>query len=85
MRRLFSATILPLSTAYTVCEGLASELGWITNSASACVLLALHGAIVLGAGVILIPKPATVQNYSRVPGGECMVLPFVLNLHSLTD
>ena len=53
---LFAASILPLSTAYTVCEGLGFESGVGMKFHEAPVFYWLYTIlIVAGAGVILIP------------------------------
>lgn len=53
---LFAASILPLSTAYTVCEGLGFESGVGKKFGEAPVFYWLYTVlIVAGAGVILIP------------------------------
>lgn len=53
---LFAASILPLSTSYTICEGLGWESGVSRTSAEAPQFHAIYtGMIVLGAGIILIP------------------------------
>jgi NRAMP (natural resistance-associated macrophage protein)-like metal ion transporter len=77
---LFAASILPLSTAYTVCEGLGFESGVDKKFADApffywlYTLLILAGAIL----VLLIPGPQLVRIvlWSQVLNG--IVLPFVL-------
>jgi Mn2+/Fe2+ NRAMP family transporter len=54
---LFAASILPLSTAYTVCEGLGLESGVGKRFSEAPVFYWLYTIlIVAGAGVILIPN-----------------------------
>ena len=54
---LFAASILPLATAYYVCEGLGFEAGVNKSSREAPQFNALYTVmIVLGAGVILIPQ-----------------------------
>jgi NRAMP (natural resistance-associated macrophage protein)-like metal ion transporter len=54
---LFAASILPLSTAYTVCEGLGFESGLNRTWKQAPVFYWLYtGLIVAGAGVVLIPN-----------------------------
>jgi Mn2+/Fe2+ NRAMP family transporter len=54
---LFAASILPLSTAYTVCEGLGFESGVGKRFNEAPVFYWLYTIlIVAGAGVILIPN-----------------------------
>src|SRR5450756_338489 len=68
---LFAASILPLSTAYTVCEGLGLESGVGKKFAEAKVFYWLYTLlIVLGAGVVLTPN---------VPLGKVIVLSQVLN------
>jgi Mn2+/Fe2+ NRAMP family transporter len=53
---LFSASILPLATAYSVCEGLGFEAGVDRRWSEAPQFHTLYTLlIVLGAGVILIP------------------------------
>src|SRR6202140_1688523 len=53
---LFAASILPLSTAYTVCEGLGFESGVGKKFGEAPVFYWLYtGLIVAGAAVILMP------------------------------
>jgi Mn2+/Fe2+ NRAMP family transporter len=53
---IFAASILPLSTAYSVCEGLGFESGVDRRVSEAPIFYFLYtGLIVLGAGVILIP------------------------------
>ncbi len=54
---LFAASILPLSTAYTVCEGLGFESGLDRSWKQAPVFYWLYtGLIAAGAGVVLIPR-----------------------------
>ncbi len=76
---LFAAAILPLSTAYTVCEGLGFESGIERKFREAPVFYWLYTLlVVLGAGVILIPGLPLVRIsiLSQVVNG--LVLPFVL-------
>jgi Mn2+/Fe2+ NRAMP family transporter len=76
---LFAASILPLSTAYTVCEGLGFESGVGKGFREAPVFYWLYTIlIVAGAGVILIPNLPLVRIsiLSQVVNGA--VLPFVL-------
>ncbi|MEZ5400269.1 MAG: divalent metal cation transporter [Bryobacteraceae bacterium] len=75
----FAACILPLSTAYTVCEGLGFESGVNKSFAEAPVFYWLFtGLIVVGGGVILIPGFPLVKMIlaSQVING--VLLPFVL-------
>ncbi len=54
---LFAASILPLSTAYTVCEGLGLESGLDKKFSEASVFYWFYTILVAaGAAVILIPK-----------------------------
>src|SRR4051812_41936002 len=76
---LFAASILPLSTAYTVCEGLGFESGVGKRFSEAPVFYWLYTIlIVAGAGVILVPNLPLIQIsiLSQVVNGA--VLPFVL-------
>jgi NRAMP (natural resistance-associated macrophage protein)-like metal ion transporter len=76
---LFAASILPLSTAYTVCEGLGFESGVGMKFGEAPVFYWLYTIlIVAGAGVILTPNLPLVKItiLSQVVNG--IVLPFVL-------
>src|SRR5690348_4638460 len=69
---LFAASILPLSTAYTVCEGLGFESGVGKKFSEAPVFYWLYTIlIVAGAGVILIPDLPLVQIsvFSQVVNG----------------
>jgi Mn2+/Fe2+ NRAMP family transporter len=76
---VFAASILPLSTAYSVCEGLGFESGVNRGLHEAPVFYSLYTLlIVVGAGVTLIPKFPLVSMIllSQVLNG--MLLPFVL-------
>jgi len=76
---LFAASILPLSTAYTVCEGLGFESGVGMKFGEAPVFYWLYTAlIVAGGAVILVPNLPLVKItiLSQVVNG--VVLPFVL-------
>jgi NRAMP (natural resistance-associated macrophage protein)-like metal ion transporter len=76
---IFAASILPLSTAYTVCEGLGFESGVNRRMREAPVFYYLYTSlIVVGAGVVLIPHFDLVRMtiLSQVLNG--MLLPFVL-------
>jgi Mn2+/Fe2+ NRAMP family transporter len=54
---LFAASILPLSTAYTVCEGLGLESGVDKNFEEAPVFYWLYTLLIAGgAGIVLIPN-----------------------------
>jgi Mn2+/Fe2+ NRAMP family transporter len=76
---LFAASILPLSTAYTVCEGLGFESGVGMKFGEAPVFYWLYTLlIVAGGAVVLIPGLPLVKIavFSQVVNG--VVLPFVL-------
>jgi NRAMP (natural resistance-associated macrophage protein)-like metal ion transporter len=76
---LFAASILPLSTAYSVCEGLGFESGVNKRFREAPIFYWLYTLlIVLGAGVVLIPGFPLVRMilFSQVVNG--LLLPLVL-------
>jgi len=76
---IFAASILPISTAYAVCEGLGFESGLDKKFHEAPVFYWLYTVlIVLGAGVLLVPKLPLVyvSVLSQVANG--VVLPLVL-------
>jgi NRAMP (natural resistance-associated macrophage protein)-like metal ion transporter len=76
---LFAASILPLSTAYTVCEGMGFESGVDKKFGEAPVFYWLYTILIAaGAGVILTPNLPLVKIsiLSQVVNG--IVLPFVL-------
>jgi NRAMP (natural resistance-associated macrophage protein)-like metal ion transporter len=76
---IFAACILPLSTAYSVCEGLGFESGVNRRIREAPIFYFLYTLlIVAGAGVILIPGFPLVKMIllSQVLNG--VLLPFVL-------
>ena len=76
---LFAASILPLSTAYTVCEGLGFESGVGCKFSEAPAFYWLYTALIAaGAAVVLIPGLPYIKIavFSQVVNGA--VLPFVL-------
>src|SRR6266508_1811164 len=76
---LFAASILPISTAYAVCEGLGLESGLDKRFEEAPAFYWLYTAlIVFGAGVVLMPgfPLFRVMVLSQVVNG--VLLPFVL-------
>ena len=76
---LFAACIQPLSTAYTVCEGLGFESGINKRFSEAPIFYWLFTLlIVIGAGVVLLPNFPLVRMilFSQVLNG--ILLPFVL-------
>lgn len=78
---VFTASILPLSTAYYVCEAFGFESGVENRFREAPVFYTLYAAlIVIGAGFVLIPNAPLVATifYSQVLNG--VLLPIVLVL-----
>ncbi len=76
---LFAASILPLSTAYTVCEGLGFESGVNRRFNEAPTFYWLYTSlIVIGAGLVLIPGLPLVRMilFSQVLNG--ILLPVIL-------
>jgi len=77
---LFAASILPLSTAYTVCEGLGFESGVGRKFGEAPVFYWLYTLLIVAGGalVLMIPGERLVRIvlWSQVLNG--VVLPFVL-------
>ncbi|MBI3935056.1 MAG: Nramp family divalent metal transporter [Acidobacteria bacterium] len=76
---VFAASILPLATAYTVCEGLGFEAGVNKKFREAPIFYWLYTLLIgIGAGLILVPGMPLVQvSYlSQVANG--FLLPFVL-------
>jgi Mn2+/Fe2+ NRAMP family transporter len=76
---LFAASILPISTAYTVCEGLGFESGLDHKFSEAKVFYWLYTLLLIaGAAVILLPNIPLVKIsiLSQVVNG--IVLPFLI-------
>ena len=76
---VFSACILPLSTAYSVCEGMGWEVGVNRRFREAPQFYTLYTAIIIiGSAIILLPnvKPIPIMLLSQASNG--LVLPFVL-------
>jgi NRAMP (natural resistance-associated macrophage protein)-like metal ion transporter len=76
---LMSAAILPLATAYNICEGLGFESGVDRGFGDAKIFYGLYtGLIVCGAGFVLIPRMPLLKVllFSQVANG--VLLPFVL-------
>jgi Mn2+/Fe2+ NRAMP family transporter len=76
---LLSAAILPLATAYNICEGMGFESGIDKRFDEAPIFYWLYTAlIVCGAGVVLIPRLPLLKIilFSQVANG--ILLPFVL-------
>ncbi|MCX6026307.1 MAG: Nramp family divalent metal transporter [Chloroflexi bacterium] len=76
---VFSAAILPLSTAYVVCEAFGWEKGVSRTMRQAPVFFATYTAlIVLGAGIILLPIRSLVQAMLASQTLNGVLLPVVL-------
>ncbi|GAC1657707.1 MAG: Nramp family divalent metal transporter [Acidobacteriaceae bacterium] len=76
---LLSAAILPLATAYNICEGMGFESGVNKSFKEAPAFYWLYtGLIAFGAGVVMIPHVPLIKLilYSQVANG--ILLPFVL-------
>jgi Mn2+/Fe2+ NRAMP family transporter len=76
---VFSAAILPLSTAYVVCEAFGWEAGISRNLRDAPVFFGIYTAlIVLGAAVILLPIKSLVQAMMISQTLNGVLLPVIL-------
>jgi len=76
---LFSAMILPLATAYSVCEGLGWETGVDKRLKEAPEFYFLFTAlIILGAGVIMFPRLNLIMVMLLSQASNAVFLPFVL-------
>ena len=78
---LFSASVLPLSTAHVICEGLGFEAGIDRKFRDAKIFYGLYTAlIVLGGGVILIPHAPLLKILLMSQVANGIWLPFVMVL-----
>ncbi|HOU36806.1 MAG TPA: Nramp family divalent metal transporter [Candidatus Omnitrophota bacterium] len=76
---LFAACILPLSTAYCVCEGMGWELGLNKKFREAPQFYALYTAIIaISAVVVLVPNIPLVPLMISAQTKNGILLPFVL-------
>jgi len=76
---VFSAAILPLSTAYVVCEAFGWEMGISRDWKDAPVFFSVYTAlIVLGAGVILFPLKSLVETMLASQTLNGVLLPIIL-------
>jgi NRAMP (natural resistance-associated macrophage protein)-like metal ion transporter len=87
---LFAASILPLSTAHVICEGLGFEAGLDRKFKEAPAFYSLYTLlIVVGAGIVLIPRAPLwkILLYSQVGNGIWLpiVLIFILLLINRSD
>lgn len=76
---IFAASILPLSTAYSICEGMGWDAGVDKRFEEAPQFFFLYGFIIIvGAGVVLIPRfpLLNMMYFSQVGNG--ILLPFIL-------
>ncbi len=76
---VFSAAILPLSTAYVVCEAFGWEAGVSRDLGEAPIFFTIYTAlIVLGAAVILLPIKSLVQTMLASQTLNGVLLPVIL-------
>jgi len=76
---LFAASILPLSTAFVICEGLGFEAGADHKFRDAPIFYWLYTALILvGAGLVLIPGAPLVRIMVLSQVGNGLLLPFLL-------
>jgi Mn2+/Fe2+ NRAMP family transporter len=76
---VFSAAILPLSTAYVVCEAFGWEAGISRDLKKAPVFFCIYTAlIVLGAGIILLPIRSLIQAMMASQTLNGVLLPVIL-------
>jgi Mn2+/Fe2+ NRAMP family transporter len=76
---LFAASILPLSTAYTVCEGLGFESGLDKGFREAPFFYWFYTLLIaLGAATVLIPKFPMYQMAILSQVLDCLLLPLVM-------
>jgi Mn2+/Fe2+ NRAMP family transporter len=76
---VFSAMILPLATAYSVCEGLGWETGVDKRFRDAPQFYFLFTAlIVIGAGIIMFPQVNLIMVMLLSQAANAVFLPFVL-------
>jgi Mn2+/Fe2+ NRAMP family transporter len=76
---VFSAAILPLSTAYVVCEAFGWESGVDKSFSQAPVFFGTYTALIaIGAGIILLPIPSLIQAMMASQTMNGVVLPVIL-------
>jgi len=76
---VFSACILPLSTAYSVCEGMGWEVGVNRRFREAPQFYSLYTAIIIvGAAIILLPNVKLIPIMLISQAANGILLPFVL-------
>lgn len=78
---LFAASIVPLSTAYSVCEGLGWEVGVNKKFSEAPQFYTLYTAtILIAAGLVLLPRVKLIPVMLGAQVNNGILLPFVLIL-----
>lgn len=80
---VFSASVLPLSTAHVICEGLGFEAGIDRKLGEAPIFYGLYtGLIVIGAAIILIPHAPLfkILVFSQVANGIWLPIVMILML-----
>ena len=83
---IFAACILPLSTAYSVCEGLGFESGVNRRIREAPIFYCLYTLlIVVGAGVVLIPQIPAGADDPLVAGAQRHAAAVHPDLHDPAD
>jgi Mn2+/Fe2+ NRAMP family transporter len=87
---LFAASILPLSTAHVICEGMGFEAGLDRKFKEAPTFYSLYTLLIIaGAGIVLLPKAPLwkILIYSQVGNGIWLpvVLIFILLLINRRD
>jgi Mn2+/Fe2+ NRAMP family transporter len=87
---LFAATILPLSTAHVICEGLGFEAGIDNKFHEAKIFYGLYTALIaIGAGIVLLPNAPLwkILIFSQVGNGVWLpiVIIFILLLVNRRD
>ncbi len=76
---MFSAAVLPLSTAYVVCEAFGWEKGVNRSFRDAPVFFGIYTAlIVLGAGIILLPIESLIKAMLSSQTLNGVLLPIIL-------
>lgn len=76
---VFAAAILPLSTAYTVCEAFGWESSVSRSWREAPIFFTIYTAlIIVGAGVVLLPLRSLVQTMMVSQTLNGILLPFIL-------
>jgi Mn2+/Fe2+ NRAMP family transporter len=76
---LFAASILPLSTAYSICEGMGWNEGVDKRFDDAPQFFGLYTAMIaIGAGVVLIPNFPLLKVMYLSQVGNGVLLPFIL-------